>query len=615
MAQMGNLTYYTRINPDTGIEYPAESRQKVFISYRKVDSLAGNLCGRLKDLILEAVDCAVWYDSALTPGENYDTEINNAIRSCDVVVLLLTEHILDSTYVWENEIPWAKKYKKRVIPIEAFFNSDIRARVEQVLGHIQFCLWNYKTQDENDAFITCFSQIIKQYVTNANTQLKIEQLFAAGKHKLSGRYLTLEDKYYIGLGYLKGIGTEQNIGKAEKMLKAIIEFSESDAELEEIKNDAVFQVKSYYSTQILSVLENNQRELIYEHQEHGEAFGIDVLHELGQELMSVADSPFKKNLHVNQPIATGAMLLRIRVDYLFGKSPLNINFDEALAAWAHAFSGYVLHIISSAKGDTQQIWISYFLKYCNSMLSIISNWNTLAAGGTLEKAISDTRNDFIAPITNTLQVSIDFDLYKFSSDLSKVKEQLLCTIIWLLKPLYTMDAEVSFALGHFFYDGVYSEKEEKLGDAFFEYGCLVNPSKREERNKLLQQSHHNVQSLYPAIYEPEEDAPVPTRLGELTVDDVHFYFIKVSKNKMYLMRDEHIIKEFPLLNGGGDCSSFEMSYNEDSDALEILNYEVTHYDKNTSRYLLKITDLLEDELHCEEVALPDLEGIHRLTIY
>ena len=44
MAIYGNLNYFTRINPETGRDYPVESRQRVFISYRKVDVKKDRLC-------------------------------------------------------------------------------------------------------------------------------------------------------------------------------------------------------------------------------------------------------------------------------------------------------------------------------------------------------------------------------------------------------------------------------------------------------------------------------------------------------------------------------------------------------------------------------------------
>lgn len=40
----------------------------------------------------------------MTPGENYDVEISVAIKDCDAVVLLLTEDVLSSDYIFNIEI-------------------------------------------------------------------------------------------------------------------------------------------------------------------------------------------------------------------------------------------------------------------------------------------------------------------------------------------------------------------------------------------------------------------------------------------------------------------------------------------------------------------------------
>lgn len=92
--------------------------QSYFISYRKVD---GKYIDYLQHRIHEEtslVDTQLWYDSYLTPGEDFDENLKKNIKKSSAVILVITPHLLEpNNYVLRIEIPFAKQCGKPVIGI------------------------------------------------------------------------------------------------------------------------------------------------------------------------------------------------------------------------------------------------------------------------------------------------------------------------------------------------------------------------------------------------------------------------------------------------------------------------------------------------------------------
>lgn len=616
MAKYGNLTYYTRINPDTLREYPVESRQRIFISYKKSDTFATDLCKKLKDIILEAVDCAVWYDSSLTPGENYDNEIEAAIRACDAVVLVVTEHILESEYVWKKEIPLAQKYQKRIIPVDVTKCSDSYKDIEARLGHIQLCVWKEAAEEDREEFKAYFAQTIRKYVINANIRLKIEQCFLAEKHKLSIRHLSLEDRYLIGLGYLKGIGTEENAAKAEKTLNSVIRYPESDGELEEIKEDAAEQLRTYYQNQIMYALREQDRQRLFEIQRKGQELGYDLLREMSSLCFSVIDKEFKKFIDQASSKQMGFRLQRLCVIYHFEQTRFSEKNYEEIAGDAGDFSYQMLRIILPIKDwKTRALYAEYFCKFCRNCVAILEGWDALVRSGTLEQTIEDERSKLIEPFRKYITVKEDYILCRAEPDPAKAKELLCRYVVHLLKACINDSIEACFVLGRLFSEGTLVEQNEDLAYNVMLYAVRMNPNRREEAQKIMEKRRQRQEILYPRRFQPIQSALEDLeKEAQQVIAGRNFYFVKPGKGTVYFMRDEEVLYDFFVWEGCGDFTTFQMTYDEAEDSIEILKYDMTHYDQDTNRTIVKIYDLDEEELRCEVTQLPRLKGRHFLPI-
>ncbi|MBQ1841219.1 MAG: leucine-rich repeat protein [Atopobiaceae bacterium] len=88
-----------------------EEKPFIFISYSHRDR------DRVLDIIkgLYEAGWKVWYDEGLTIGDRYDETLESHVENCSAFLLFVTENSLQSFYVRENEIPWAKRYGKPII--------------------------------------------------------------------------------------------------------------------------------------------------------------------------------------------------------------------------------------------------------------------------------------------------------------------------------------------------------------------------------------------------------------------------------------------------------------------------------------------------------------------
>ena len=168
----------------------SEFAKKIFLSYRKKDiAEAKKLLSVIKEMD-EMWDTSVWYDDYLTPGEDYNEEIDEAIDECDLFLLLVTPNLLEEgNYVSTIEYPRAEEKKKNIMAIEAE-----ETKLTGVYNGI-----SQKT-DLRDRI-----KVAKALVKNMK--------FAKGKKNDNPEHL-----FYIGLAYHYGIGVLRDTEFAFELL-------------------------------------------------------------------------------------------------------------------------------------------------------------------------------------------------------------------------------------------------------------------------------------------------------------------------------------------------------------------------------------------------------------
>ena len=84
---------------------PPSSRTKVFISYSHADKeWLERLKRHLKPLVRDGnLEC--WDDTRIQPGDDWKQEIQNALDTAQVAVLLISADFFASDFINENELP------------------------------------------------------------------------------------------------------------------------------------------------------------------------------------------------------------------------------------------------------------------------------------------------------------------------------------------------------------------------------------------------------------------------------------------------------------------------------------------------------------------------------
>ena len=91
----------------------------VFLSYRKKDRKYAQELMRLIHKNDFCRDLAIWYDEFLTPGENFNDSIRQALEKSGLFVLTVTPNLVnEDNYIMTTEYPMARESGKPILPAE-----------------------------------------------------------------------------------------------------------------------------------------------------------------------------------------------------------------------------------------------------------------------------------------------------------------------------------------------------------------------------------------------------------------------------------------------------------------------------------------------------------------
>ena len=178
----------------------------IFLSYRKMDRASAQEIMRLIHEDISFRDVAIWYDEYLVPGEEFEKNIQKALKRSHLFALAITPNIAKkridkngkecNNYVVEEEYPAARKLEKSILPLAEKMDI-IDLKELSAYPNLPPCI------DAKDplALSTALNNVFKK--------LKIKLLSKNSP----------EHQFLIGLAYLTGLDIEKNHSRALQLIQ------------------------------------------------------------------------------------------------------------------------------------------------------------------------------------------------------------------------------------------------------------------------------------------------------------------------------------------------------------------------------------------------------------
>ncbi len=194
-------TYLSEIllNDETAQKVRAAFDAYIFLSYRKKDRKYAQQLMRLIHSNEICQDIAIWYDEYLTPGENFNENIEAALTKSILFALAVTPNLVnEENYVMTVEYPKAQQAGIPILPVE-LEKTDTKA--------LKDCYYNIPN------------------VVDGNDSLALSKELL---ERLQGLALRENDQdpmhnFFIGLAYLSGIDVEIDSDRAVKLITSAAE--------------------------------------------------------------------------------------------------------------------------------------------------------------------------------------------------------------------------------------------------------------------------------------------------------------------------------------------------------------------------------------------------------
>ena len=171
----------------------------IFLSYRKKDRKKAQELMRLIHRNPFCRDIAIWYDEFLTPGEDFNQEIEEMLEKSDLFTLVVTPNLVNETnYVMIKEYPFARKQEKLIFPVE--MEETDRDQLEKYYESLPPCIRG----EESEMFQEALLERIRE--------LAVMEINDDPEHN-----------FLIGLAYLDGIDVEVDSERALELIRGAAE--------------------------------------------------------------------------------------------------------------------------------------------------------------------------------------------------------------------------------------------------------------------------------------------------------------------------------------------------------------------------------------------------------
>lgn len=199
------------LNDETVSRIRAHFDGHAFLSYRKKDRRYIHELMKLIHSFPQFRDIGLWYDEYLTPGEDFNDEIEAHLNASRLFALIVTPNLVnEKNYVQEHEYPQAVERNKPVVPI--LYEPTDSDALRRDYPDIPDCL------DPED--VAAVEDILNGVLSGIACR---------------GNDSDPEHWYHIGLAYLTGTDVEVNHDLAVKLITAA-----ADAGLEEAMEKLVY---------------------------------------------------------------------------------------------------------------------------------------------------------------------------------------------------------------------------------------------------------------------------------------------------------------------------------------------------------------------------------------
>lgn len=171
----------------------------IFLSYRKKDRKYANQLMRIIHSIPSLQRVAIWYDEYISTGEVWSNQIQDALNSSDIFLLMVTPALTETdNYVIREEYPAAKNRDMTIVPVRKasqHFTDEMERNLSQIFPDLQTLV------DGEDA--DALERALIKIADNG--------------------FVTPETDYLIGLAFFNGINVEKDTERAVSLIFASAE--------------------------------------------------------------------------------------------------------------------------------------------------------------------------------------------------------------------------------------------------------------------------------------------------------------------------------------------------------------------------------------------------------